>query len=374
MESVVREIEKLRRGRNGVINTKNSNRYRVVYTENDGSETAYYFAVPIYNSKTKKIVSLKFNTTGDVSEHIGSSSNITISKRAILKNNSGACYIDFPSKLLVRSERFITYQFCTVYPTLNGIAIRVKEGEQLAKKIVIETDIPNLDAKCNSKCFSIMMSKFTPFITFSCIGVIDGSGSIVSEAYITYKKTGANRYELYLSSSKSGDILIEVNLYEPKLFQDTTVESKNPQMNNAYGTTAFIGNSSGAGEMWLYSRPTQTIFHELYDKFIHSATFYVPILNESDITLIAHKLTQRFCSFGSTWEKKKTGTGESSASSILSGYYKISVFDMFTANRILLPQIQGFILKSQNRDDGFAVVPTGDSHLNPQILEMNYRR
>lgn len=373
MRSIIQEVEKLRNGRTGSINKRNSNRYRLLYTEADGSETAYYFAAPIYNFKTRRMLSLKFEIDDSLTRHIGSNSLVQLSDKAILKNDVGECIVYLGDYPINRSEDSVSYNSYTVYPTLNGIAVRVKSNGSLYDKIIVKVSAGNFNEKQNKKCFSLMASKFVPFVTFSSVGVLDRDDNIVSEAFVTANKLRDNEYELYLSSKTSGDILLEINLHEQKLFQDTTVESSNPKINNAFGTTAFIGKSADAGEMWLYTRPQQTILYDLYDKIICGVRFYAPMLNQSSISLSAHELSQRFCSFGSTWEKKKASADVSYPSNTVSGYYQIDLLDIFTSKSLFTPQIQGFVLKSQSKE-GFAVLPTGDSLLNPQILEINYRR
>ena len=44
MQSVLREIARLRNGTPIIIDYHNSNRYRLVVQENNGSKTAYYFS------------------------------------------------------------------------------------------------------------------------------------------------------------------------------------------------------------------------------------------------------------------------------------------------------------------------------------------
>ncbi len=54
MISVLNEITKLRDGGSLTINYNNTNRYRVLINETNGTKTAYYFSAPIYNCKSRK--------------------------------------------------------------------------------------------------------------------------------------------------------------------------------------------------------------------------------------------------------------------------------------------------------------------------------
>ena len=56
MNAILEKIFKLRRNTALNIDCKNTNRYRIVIKEFDGSKTAYYFSTPIYNNNTGKTV------------------------------------------------------------------------------------------------------------------------------------------------------------------------------------------------------------------------------------------------------------------------------------------------------------------------------
>ena len=77
MRSVLKEISRLRKGKPISVDRHNSNRYRVVVQEDDGSKTAYYFSTPIYNNKTRKMVDAKFKSSDGTIYATGSNANIT---------------------------------------------------------------------------------------------------------------------------------------------------------------------------------------------------------------------------------------------------------------------------------------------------------
>ena len=76
MQSVLGEIAKLRNGSPIIIDYHNSNRYRLVVQENNGSKTAYYFSTPIYNRRTRKMIDIKFQLNGDTVYSTGSNTNM----------------------------------------------------------------------------------------------------------------------------------------------------------------------------------------------------------------------------------------------------------------------------------------------------------
>ena len=81
MNSILNEVAMLRKGRALVVDRSNKNRYRLVTHEGDGSKTAYYFSVPIYNEVSRKLLDLKFHNQGNIPNSIGSNSNIELGMR-----------------------------------------------------------------------------------------------------------------------------------------------------------------------------------------------------------------------------------------------------------------------------------------------------
>ncbi len=260
--------------------------------------------------------------------------------------------------------------------TLNGIAYRsVINGTQ---KISFDVEIsqPFLSVRSNDGCFALMKEKFSPFVVFSCIGTFDMSGNLIAPAKIEYQKLTDKRYRIsFMSTSPLGySILFEANLYENKLFQDTTVESKNISANNAFGGVGFIGNTAIYGEQWLYSRLDYTRLPEIMDKRIGTVTFYMPNYNQNDVELKAFKVATRFCSFGSNWSNKISGDVAFAESNSINGYQSIDLTPLLVdKNTRTISRSEGLILKSKVRDSGFSAIATGDSYYAPQILEVNFR-
>ena len=65
MKSILDEIKQLRNAEHLNIDRNNTNRYRVIVNEKDGTKTSYYFSTPIYNIQTRNIVDLKFRQNGN---------------------------------------------------------------------------------------------------------------------------------------------------------------------------------------------------------------------------------------------------------------------------------------------------------------------
>ena len=375
MNSILGEISKLRKGAPLVIDYKNSNRYRIVASESNGTKTAYYFTSPIYHFRTRKAVDLTFHAKGEVAYATGSNANITLSGNIRMENSEGSCVISLPDRISHISEKEVLCKNKRMYPTTNGVAIHSPCASENTDTFTIEISKPFLEVRANDQYFALMSERFRPFVSISCIGTMDTNRNVISPARISYQKISDRKYAISVApcSPLGKSVLIEANLYEPKLFQDTTVESKNAMANNAFGGVGFIGTTKEFGEQWLYSRPDFTKMQELNDKKILRAIIHLPKLNTGAVEFTASKAAARFCSFGSTWENK---TGEASSfadSQITDHYIDIHLTSVLSDKQGRLSRGEGFILKAKKKDSGFSVIATGDNYYAPPILEINYR-
>ena len=375
MNSILGEICTLRKGTPPAIDYKNSNRYRLVAIEPNGTKTAYYFSSPIYNNRTRKAVDMKFHSKSGVAYAIGSNANITVGSSVRMENAEGFCVISLSEQIARISETEIVYPQKHLYPTTNGIAIRSFCNDGNGCTFSVEISKPFLEIRANDKCFALMSERFRPFVSFSCIGTSDANGNIIAPAKISYQKVTDRKFTVSVipCSSLGKSVLIEANLYEPKLFQDTTVESKNAKVNNAFGSIGFIGSTKEFGEQWLYSRPDFTKMSELNDKKILRAVLHLPKLNTGAVELTASKVAARFCSFGSTWDNKIAEASAFDESQVTEHYIDLNLMPMLADKQGRLQRGEGFILKAKKKNAGFSVIATGDNYLFPQILEINYR-
>jgi len=375
MNSIINEISNLRKGAPLVIDYKNSNRYRVVTTENDGTKTAYYFTTPIYNNRTRKAVDMKFRSNGGRIYYTGSGTNITMSDSIRIENAEGYCVASLSNSVKLFSD---CEAFCgndRIMPTTNGVAVISTCIDGRSFSFSIEVSKPFMEVRSNDKYFALMSEKFKPFVAVSCIGTADSTGNIISPAKVTYQKITDRKYTISISpcSTLGKSVVFELNLYEAKLLQDTTVESKNPKTNNAFGSVGFLGSTKEFGEQWLYTRMDFSKMSELNDKKLLRATLHLPRFNRNAIELTALKVSARFCSFGSTWNNKIAETSSFANSEITDHYIDINMMPILTDKYGRLVRGEGFILKAKKKDSGFAVIATGDNYFAPQILEINYR-
>ena len=376
MQSILEEITRIRQGNPITIDYCNSNRYRLIAQESDGSKTAYYFTTPIYSQKNRRMIDLQFHSEGGTVYAAGSNADITVSSNIHMENAEGCCIVEIPQQLTLISKRELCSENCRIFPTTNGIAVKANIKDSQKVSFHIEVDQPFLNVMANGKYFALMKEKFKPLVVFSCIGTLDAAGVLIAPAKIEYQKLADKKYCLTVSAASSlGQyVLYEANLYENKLFQDTTVESLNPSVNNAFGSTGFIGNTALFGEQWLYSRIDDTKITDIMNKRINSAVLHMPKFNRSDVALSAFKVSARFCSFGSNWGNRIAGDVLIADASSRSGYQSIDITPMlvnFTTRTIL--RSEGLILKPNVKNSGFCAIATGDSCYAPQILEINFR-
>lgn len=376
MQSVLGEISKLRRGSPIIIDYHNSNRYRLVVQESNGTKTAYYFSTPIYSRRTRKMIDVKFQSNGDAIFSTGSNTNITVSKNVLIENAEGSCYIELSQNCNLISSQKVRCGSMVLIPTTNGVAFKCALKTNEKATFTIEVGQPFLNVRANDRCFALMKERFRPFVVFSCIGTVDTSGDVIAPAKIEYQKLTDRRYRIAIFSTSplAQSVLFEANLYENKLFQDTTVESMNPSTNNAFGSVGFIGNSSAYGEQWLYTRLDYSRIPEIMDKRIQKAVLHMPKLNQSKVEFSAYKVSARFCSFGSNWDNKIPGETPVSDSSSQNGYQSLDFTSLLIDGRTkTITKSEGLILKPKVKGSGFSVIATGDSYLAPQIMEINFR-
>ena len=292
-----------------------------------------------------------------------------------MQNSEGQCIVSLDSNITSTSQNEIFCGDKHLYPTTNGICIKSDCSNGKPYTFSVEISKPFLNVRSNEKCLALMSERFRPFVTISCIGTSDSDGNIISTSILKYQKISDRKYtiNIYPSSALGKHLLIELNLYEPKLFQDTTVESKNPKTNNAFGSTAFIGTTKDFGEEWLYTRPDFSKMIELNDKKIIQASMHLPILNSTTIEFVASTVSARFCSFGSNWNNKISEKENLPNIKTTSHYIHLDLMPIFSETNGRFSKSEGFILKPKKRNLGFSVIPTGDSCFKPQILEINYK-
>ena len=372
LNTALSEIKYLRGMQDFVIDRRNSNRYRVMVREPLG-HTAYCFSTPIYNADTRKLIHLNFDKTKSGYTIKGSNSTVSVCQnRCVLENHEGRIVVSLKDTPMIQGVKENPRSAVTIVPTMNGLRFVVK-GKTF--NFLLKSETKQNGIRFNPTCFSIMREKFKPFFSVATLYATNGKG-VFSPVEMKYQDKGSQTYELDLFHEvQDGTFLFEMNLYEPKLFQDTTVESVHPDKNNAYGAIGFIGKTKQFGEQWLYSRPDFSKIPDFTSDRIDKVLLHIPILNGSSENVDVYIPQKRFCSFGSTWNKKVNASGKVASSNNNGRYITIDVTTMFT-NRTehTLVYNEGLILKKPKGKNNFIAISTGDCYSAPQILEIKFKK
>lgn len=368
MKTVLREVCELRKENIFELDNKNSNRYSIVVNESDG-KTAYCFSTPIYNTETKKLVYRAFEKHGEAFVFKGSNTLVTVHKNMlILKNAEGNIIIDLPNAAFDLDNGVLRSETCELTPSLNGCMICIKKKEH---QIKLRLDNPFLEVRHNTKCFALMEDTFKPFVTISAIPSHNNCGKCVPSR-IDYSIENVRTYNLLLSSKEGNEIYFEVNLYERKLFQDTTVDSAVPNENNAFGSVAYLGNTSWFGEQWLYTRLDMTKLDYFEQDNIEHILLHIPCLFNNKKRVFAYLPLSRFCSFGSTWENKKDISEAFAFSKNNGKYTTIDLTEIFKNDTHNFLQ-NGLAIKCNYIKNSYTVLATADNYTYPTILEIKYK-
>lgn len=371
INNILSEIKYLRGMKDFLIDRRNSNRYRIMVKESIG-HTVYCFSTPIYNAQTRKLVHTDFEKTKNGYFYKGSNGLISVyQNRCVFETKEGRIIIFLDQKAVVQGEENPAQCNIVIVPTLNGMRF-VVNGNKL--KLQLKSETKQEGVRFHSTCFSVMSEKFSPFLSVASLYAHDEKGNF-SPVEIKYEDKGNQIYDLTLSHNiQDGKFLFEANLYEPKLFQDTTVESLNPDANNAYGAVGFIGKTKQFGEQWLYSRPDFSKVQDLTSEKVDKVFLHIPILNGCSESVNVFIPEKRFCSFGSTWNKKINFSSQIANSSCQGRYLTIDVTSMFT-NRTdhTLVYNEGLILRKPKGKNNFIAISTGDCYSAPQILEIKFK-
>ena len=356
--------------RDFLIDSRNSNRYRVLVKEPLG-HTAYCFSSPIYNTYTRRLIGNNFEKTKNGYLFKGSNGFISICKnRCVFETNEGRVIVLLNQSPYIQGEKHKEEGNVMITPTLNGARFIVK-GNRLDFKLKSETKQEGI--RFNSTCFSVMSEKFKPFLSVAALYACDDKSNF-APVEMEYQDQENQMYDIsFFHEIKNGRFVFEINLYEPKLFQDTTVQSVHPDVNNAYGAVGFIGKTKQFGEQWLYLRPDFSKIADLTSVQIQHVFLHIPVLNGSYEDIDVFTPEKRFCSFGSTWNEKVNASFKATTCNSQGKYLTIDVTSMFTRETDhTLVYNEGLILRKPKGKNNFIAISTGDCYSAPQILEIKF--
>ncbi len=376
IDSIIEEIKKTGGNQEPILDRQNYNRYMVITKEKDHSKTAYCFSVPIRYAKSKEMIDFNFSYEKNQVCFQGSNAKIFIPNEACFKDEYGSCFLIAPGKIVKKTHRVLYLEtddgIGEIKPTTNGLLYKIPLQNKTFLQLELIINQKYAGIKSNGKYLSIMREKFVPYITISCVGVLNHKHSLIApcEIKLLSEKNGKIIFSIEKTLSTSGFILFEINPHEKKLFQDTTVESNNPKSNNAFGGIAFLGKTDFYGEQWLYSRLEFSNLRQLYEKKLKKIELFLPDLNHSNNNLVVNKISDRFCSFGSNWDNKINVAERICDSQSISDY---NCFDLtgFIDNH---HSTYNFLIRNKEtqKSKKLAITSTGDSYYYPQILKINY--
>lgn len=351
------------------------NRYCVACPEKP--QTIYCFTTPVFDETTGKMVNNSFMPGNGYYEFHGSNGLIRIDRNSIrFTRCSDVVEVYFSSSqefALSPNGRLLKSKEYLIYPTLNGVL--VKEAVAMQKKSFLRiVDQSSTTPKYNSKYFALMKDRFLPLFTLSAMYGEDKQGCVFYNATLSHKKCSNAEYRLELDATpKAYKIIYEMNLYEPKLIQDTTVESHRPHENNIYGSVSFIGKSPNCGTQFLYSRIDVSKVWNIKTAIFESIKLYIPYYMRGEKHFQLFAPFKRFCSSGSNWINKVQSSGMHVKSGLQNGFF---VFDLSTHLLIKNGQLkenEGFVFKPNVDEESFSIIATADNYFTPQLLEFKLK-
>lgn len=368
MNSALYEVLKLRNQQPIELDLHNRNRYRIVVKENSG-KTSYCFSTPIYK-QDGSLVRRNFTEENGLYRFEGSNVRTTIKDGLIvLQNSTGSASFQVPFHFLHLNGAGIDGTNVRIEPTFNGLLITVMQPEL---SFMLHTDQHFERVRHCEKNFAIMQEEFRPFCLVSPL-YAQKSDELYVPLKVNYSEKTPDTYEIVLSADSADRLTFEIGLYEPKLFQDTTVDSRNPDENNAYGIAAWIGRSETNGEQWIYTRPDFSKIPELYGYGVRKILLHIPCHQGMENIPTVYAPEMRFCSFGSTWNNKIGQTALSIIPTAENDYLTIDVSDIFMdVSAGWLRYTEGLILKPKGINCEPCLLTTADSYAYPQILEVRY--
>lgn len=388
--SVINEIKKCRKGLNTNFAKISNNKFRVICNESENEITAYYFSCPIYRDIDNKIQTLNFQKMDEIYVFNGTNARVEIGEKCVIKNKSGkiefiglnfsSAYKTIKPDILGNNREALKIgenkDEIFIFPTFNGIAVQfTTESSEVTKKFTLCTD-KRFFLMGNGRYAALMAENHHPFITVSALGVSMDRGKSFQPLYC-YLKENDRGYDLIIKSAcdcicSKRTYIFTLDLYAPKSIFDTTVERANPDMNNSYGSVAYIGESCFFEEQWLYTRIDAAQLLDLRYFSVVKAELYAKIYGgESNVKVV--RMNTPWCSFGNTWNTKAE-TGELVSQAKIKGDFLVA--DITKVIRKMLRQSgepdAGVVFMPDNdgKKQSAIIVATGDNYFTPQILEI----
>lgn len=376
-KTVLDTVKQVRGAQPFALSERNQNIYRILLDEPNGEKTAYYFNSPLYRRRDGCLIDKRFVSQNNMLVFEGSNATI-------LYTNGKFDMHDYLGNLLVQfgTREPLKNMFGSLHgsnlhiqPTFNGISVEASCQEGTPFCFTIRTSETFEKIKSNTKYVAFMRTKFEPFFIISPLYArISGRKDLIPcTISITPEEDNTYLVTIQAATHEPHTILFEINLYEGKFFQDTTVESEAPNRNNCYGSVSFLGQTAALGEQWLYTKTSRTKVFDIENIPIQSVRMFIPVFQKGNILPMAYLPLERFCSFGSTWKKKVPCTENLTTAQYDQEYYILDLSDLLiNPSTHFLRQTEGFILRLTDNNNGCSVIATGDCCIASQFLEIKY--
>ena len=350
------------------------NRYAIISQPFNGNKKAYYFSTPILYKSNNKPVKGNFQKKENFYYYKGSNCEVKIYDDYIILSNSKEkvfLYFDRRKNMFLSNDgSYLKSEDIILFPSFNGIIIK-QRGNKVRLKMEIST---HANVKSNSKYFSFMRSKFQPIVTFNAMFAENRYRDIFCNIILHPKKITETLYEVELSvtGENTFQLTYDINMYEPKLIQDTTVESKMPKENNAYGNISFLGKSNCCGTQIVYSRIDVSKMDLPTNLKLDNVKLHIPYyaVNGNDFRISVP--IKRFCSFGSNWDNKISYSNAALSGTRNNGYITFDISKYVISKTGDWNPNEGFVI--QSRGEHFSIIGTGDNYYTPQIIEITFKK
>ena len=350
-------------------------RYCVNVREKEAT-VSYYFSAPIRALTGGPLLNMEWLCEeDDVFVHHASGCSVYVRADSILfKSPSDTVRVQFSAseKWSCKGKELVGEKV-RLECTLNGIGVRIfgEKKEQVA--VCVTPSCLDYDTRVNSKFFAIMKSKFHPVFTVSILGSSLEGGVLAPLVLKSQFHKSIKKYRISTSvpDTCAGDVWMEMNMYEPKLLQDTTVESASPKENNAFGSVAFVGYSDVFDEQQLYIKFDYSRFTEMKHKHLVGVRLWLPLLS-SQSTLEAYAMNTRFCSFGSTWNRRVPHSKVKLPVVQKKDFCCVDLSQTMIDASGRLKFSNGLLLKAAGGEGMVCILTTGDNYMAPPILEFKY--
>lgn len=375
MVSVLKTIQAITQKRD-ISRFQKINRYGVT-AKFDKSKHSFFFSTPIYDTQRSVLIEGRFIPKGNGYFVQGSSAEIFVSDHEInLHTATGKMRIFWKEKqefVLCDESRLLRSAEMSIYPTFNGVLVR--QAIENSVTLFFESNlIQEGEVKANSKFFAYMKGKYEPFLTLGAMYAENANGQRFYGLNVKVKQETSRQMRIEIKSRESNATRCawEINAYEPKLIQDTTVESNRPTENNVFGNVTHLGRSSEYGTQYLYSRFDFTKLPAESKKNIRKVYWHIPYYAICGQAFEAAMTLKRFCSFGSRWDNKVAYEKTNIRCYRKNGFVTFDLSEYFLDTSGNLLERAGIVLRS-SQSDAFGIFATADNYFTPQIIELEYQ-